>query len=215
MLANQSTSEVVAETLRNEITYGRIAPGSALRQEELAERFAVSRIPIREALRELERDGLVRVLPNRGAFVVRLSADEILEITNLRILIERDLVAHAVLSCDARNLQAIKEAERTARRLAGSAEWIDADRAFHRTLYSPAGRPRQLALAMSLRRELERYQSIYSRLPDERKTWLADHRQIVEAFSSGRTKEACKLIERHVRAAGVFLADKAARCEST
>jgi DNA-binding GntR family transcriptional regulator len=215
MLANQSTSEVVAETLRNDITYGRIAPGSALRQEELAERFAVSRIPIREALRELERDGLVRVLPNRGAFVVRLSGDEILEITNLRILIERDLVANAVPRCDTCNLLAIKEAERTARRLASTAEWIEADRAFHRALYAPAGRPRQLELAMSLRRELERYQSIYGRLPDQRKTWLADHRNIVEAFFSGNAEEACAFMERHIRAAGAFLADKATRCEST
>jgi DNA-binding GntR family transcriptional regulator len=209
MLANQSAAEVVAEALRSDITYGKIAPGAALRQEELAVRFAVSRIPVREALRELERDGLVRVFPNRGAFVVRLSEEEIQEITDLRMLLEGDLVRQAVRRCGPAELSDIKEAERTARRLAATSEWIDADRAFHRALYSPAAKPRQLAMVMSLRRELERYQSIYRRLPDQRKAWLSDHRTIVDAYCARDSKKAYEAVSQHVRETGRFLRMKA------
>jgi DNA-binding GntR family transcriptional regulator len=75
-----TTPDLIADTLRDGILRGEIAPGAALRQEELAERFGVSRLPVRDALMRLETQGLVHVYPNRGAFVISLSADELREI---------------------------------------------------------------------------------------------------------------------------------------
>src|SRR5437763_14723371 len=87
-----TTPDLIAETLRDEILRGAIPPGEALRQEELAERFGVSRLPVRDALLRLEAQGLVHVYPNRGAFVISLSADEVREVYEMRILLEGDLL---------------------------------------------------------------------------------------------------------------------------
>src|SRR3954470_16750413 len=91
-----TTPDLIAETLREEILRGVVAPGQALRQEELADRFGVSRLPVRDALLRLEAQGLVHVYPNRGAFVITLSADEVREIYEMRILLEGDLLERAV-----------------------------------------------------------------------------------------------------------------------
>src|SRR5678815_5398232 len=93
-----STPDLIAESLREEILRGVLAPGQALRQEELAERFGVSRLPVRDALLRLEAQGLVHVYPNRGAFVISLSADEVSEIYEMRILLEGDIIERAVPS---------------------------------------------------------------------------------------------------------------------
>ncbi len=134
-----------------------MAPGHPLRQEELAHRFGVSRLPIRDALLRLEGEGLVAVYPNRGAFVASLSADEVREIYDLRMLLEGDLLARAVpllTTADWRRIDvALVEAAVGAHEL----EWATLDRAFHLVLYTPADRPRQLALAATLRGTVDRY----------------------------------------------------------
>src|SRR5688500_2920250 len=91
-----ATPDLIADSLRDEILRGVIEPGAPLRQEELAERFQVSRIPVRDALLRLESQGLVHVYSNRGAFVISLSADEVREIYDMRILLEGDLIERAV-----------------------------------------------------------------------------------------------------------------------
>src|SRR6476619_3778037 len=91
-----TTPDLIADTLRDEILRGAVAPGQALRQEELADRFGVSRLPVRDALLRLEAQGLVHVYPNRGAFVISLSADEVREIFELRLLLEGDIIERAV-----------------------------------------------------------------------------------------------------------------------
>jgi DNA-binding GntR family transcriptional regulator len=211
MLANQSTSEVIAASLRSDIACGKIKPGTALRQENLAERFAVSRIPVREALLHLESEGLVDVFPNRGAFVSRLSADAINEITDLRVLIECDLMLQAAGRFEAKGLAILKAAEKQVRLSANTPNWVEFDRTFHAALYAPAAKPRQLALALSLRRELERYKSIYSRLPKQKNMWLADHRRIVAACSRRDAAAAADALREHIQSAGRFLVEKAAQ----
>lgn len=205
MLKVQSAAESIADALRNEIRQGQVSPGAALRQEGLATRFKVSRIPIREALRVLERDGLVQVFPNRGAFVVQLTAAEMEEITDLRVLLEGDLIESAVTLLDASDILKIKEAERIAKDRAHTAEWIDADRAFHACLYAPANKTKQLQLVFSLRTELERYQSAYSQLPRQKNRWLREHHDIVVACDQRDASKARAVLVKHIRAAGSLL----------
>src|SRR5829696_1672199 len=91
-----TTPDLIADSLREDILRGTIPPGQPLRQEELARRFGVSRLPVRDALLRLEAEGLVVVFPNRGAFVVSLSAAEVREIYDLRVLLEGDVLERAV-----------------------------------------------------------------------------------------------------------------------
>ena len=93
--------ETIVDALREDIARGVFQPGEALRQEELAARFGVSRIPIREALRQLEKDGVVTVQPNRGAFVTVFTDADVVEVFELRLLLEVDLLKRAVAKMSA------------------------------------------------------------------------------------------------------------------
>lgn len=84
----QPAPELVRDSLREAIYSGKLQPGEQLRQEELAERYGISRIPVREALRQLEAEGLVTRQPNRGAVVAALSVQEVIEMLDIRIGLE-------------------------------------------------------------------------------------------------------------------------------
>ena len=83
----------ILAALRDAIASGQLAPGAVLRQAELAEQFGTSRIPVREALNSLQAEGLVQIEPNRGAFVTTLSAQELHELFDLRVLVEDESYA--------------------------------------------------------------------------------------------------------------------------
>ena len=202
-----STPDLIAETLREEILRGEVAPGQALRQEELAERFGVSRLPVRDALLRLEAQGLVHVYPNRGAFVVSLSADEVTEIYEMRLLLEGDILERAVPRMTADDWRRIDAAHAEATRTAGGPEWIEGDWRFHRTLYEPAARPRQLAMIENLRSTVARYSTGHDALPARTPEWLADHDAILEACRARAAVAARQRLVRHLeRALALVLA---------
>ena len=161
-----TTPDLIADTLRDEILHGAFAPGQPLRQEELAERFGVSRLPVRDALLRLEAQGLVHVYPNRGAFVISLSPDEVREIYEMRILLEGDMIERAVPRMTADDWRRIDAAHAESARSANGPEWVEGDWAFHRALYEPAGRPRQLAMIEQLRGTVARYWTVRDALPE-------------------------------------------------
>ena len=201
-----TTPDLIAESLRDGILRGDIPPGAALRQEELAARFQVSRIPVRDALLRLEAQGLVHVYPNRGAFVIALSADEVREIYDIRILLEGDLIERAVPRMTADDWRRIDAAHAEATRTAGSPDWVDGDWTFHRAMYQPSGKARQLALVEQLRSTVARYSARYGALPEHTAQWLTDHDAIVEACRARAAVAARKRLETHLgRAAQVVL----------
>ncbi len=200
-----TTPELIAAALREEIQTGRVPPGHALRQEELASRFSVSRIPVRDALVRLEAEGLVEIFPNRGAFVAKLTADEIAELFDLRVLLEGDLVARAVAAMDADTLEALDLMLIRAERGALGPHWSTLDDDFHAALYGAAGRPRQLALIRSLRTTVRRYATSYGSLPEQTERWLEDHRRIVQACRNRDAASARAEVEAHVRDAGALV----------
>ena len=199
-----TTPDLIAESLRGEILRGVISPGAPLRQEELAARFQVSRIPVRDALLRLEAQGLVRVYPNRGAFVISLSPDEVREIYEMRVLLEGDMIERAVPRMAADDWRRIDAAHAEATRTAGTAGWMEGDWSFHRALYEPAGRARQLDLVEQLRATVARYSTRYDALPEHTARWLADHDSIVEACRARAAVASRKRLEAHLaRAAQV------------
>jgi DNA-binding GntR family transcriptional regulator len=202
-----TTPDLIADALRADIQRGAVAPGDALRQEELAHRFGVSRLPVRDALLRLEAEGLVTVYPNRGAYVTALSAGEVREIYDLRILLEGDAIERAVPRVTPAHWRAIDAARAAAAEGADGPEWAALDRAFHLALYAPAGRPRQLALIESLRGTVDRYWSAYAALPSRTPEWLRDHDRIVAACRAADPAAARRLLTDHLgRAAEVVVA---------
>ena len=145
-----TTADSVAAALRAALQQGRWSPGAALRQEDLAAEFGVSRIPVREALNKLQAEGLIVVEPNRGAFVASLSAPEVNEIFDLRVLLECDALRHAIPQHTARTLRHLRALQAELDAEADPSLWLATDAAFHEVLYAPSGRAKTLGLVTLL-----------------------------------------------------------------
>lgn len=151
-LAPKSVEEAVTDALREAILSGDLGPGQRLAQVELSEALGVSRIPLRDALRRLEAEGLVEIRGRAGAHVSQLDAGELAEVYEMRILLEPECARLAVASLtdqDAGELVALAEAMD---RAAGDpTEGPRTRTAFYATLYAHADRPRMRATILSLR----------------------------------------------------------------
>jgi DNA-binding GntR family transcriptional regulator len=202
---SRTTPDLIADAIRDSIARGEPPPGGALRQEALAAHFGVSRIPVREALRRLEAEGLVVVYPNRGAYVSRLEADELREIYDLRIMLECDLLARAIAEYSREDLVTIERAMKVAEESAKGPRWSEFDDAFHLALYAPARRPRQSAMVASLRGAVKHYRRPHHALPAKTEEWLRDHRHILAAARRRDADLARERLARHVSKAAHFV----------
>jgi DNA-binding GntR family transcriptional regulator len=147
---------LVLAAVRNAILAGTIEPGERLRQEELAEVFETSRIPVREALRALEYEGLVTSEPHRGFTVTSLDADHVDEIYELRILLESQAVRLSVPLLTDEDLREIGRLFERMTAATNPDEALAAREQFYYRLYSVSGRPRLVGLIVRLRQEVAR-----------------------------------------------------------
>ena len=168
------TADSIAATLESEITAGRIGPGAELIQSELAKRFAVSRIPVRDALQLLAASGLVTIAPNRGARVIQLTKQEVCEVYDLRILLECDCLGKAIPEMTSDDHERIEHALLKSNLDALTDAWAEGDWSFHASLYAPAGRARQVALVRGLRRTCQMHIAAFG-LDVRRKTHVILH----------------------------------------
>lgn len=202
-LARRSIAEELAGALRERILSGELHGGSLLRQEALAGEYGVSRIPVREALRLLEGEGLVQLQLHRGALVTAHSPEQIGELFDLRALLERDLVERAVPRATPDD---VARSEELLRRV--EAAYAEGDvhargalnTEFHRSLYLPARREQTLSLLASISLVTERYIRLYHRLIDAAAARARiDHAEILDHYREGRAQEAGEAVWRHVQ----------------
>lgn len=186
--------------IRSAILDGKYPPGSILSQTDLAREYAVSRIPIRDALLGLAADELVEVLPGRGARVVLLSAKELEEVFHLRIMLECDLLRCGVSNASKEAKAEVEYVLRRSSLEAGRPGWHIGDWDFHRTLYEAAERPRQLAMVDHLRKICVIHARKYTALATNTKRWLDDHEMIAAAYVAGHSDAASALLANHIRA---------------
>jgi DNA-binding GntR family transcriptional regulator len=204
----------IAAELRSELMAGTLRPGAELSQVGLAERFGVSRIPIRDALRILAGEGLVEIEANRGARAIALTPGEVREIYDLRVLLECDCLHRAAGKMTPATLEEIERVRRKSDLDAGTPGWAAGDWAFHRALYAPAGRPRQIAMIEALRRTCQLHVGAYATMPAKKPRWLAEHRIIVEHLKQGKTEDAVRALQAHLEAAARHLLDRMTRAEN-
>jgi DNA-binding GntR family transcriptional regulator len=199
-VTSKSTVDGVAAALRADLHRGRWSPGTALRQEDLADEFGVSRIPVREALTRLQAEGLLVVEPNRGAFVPVLTAAEIGEIFDLRVLLEADALRHAVGRHTPRSLRQLDAIQRDLDAEDDPGEWLGSDTAFHQALYGPSARKRTLDAIATLRAAVSRFYFAYLSPSIRRDGWNAEHRALIEAVRAGDADRAVAVLTGHLRA---------------
>ncbi len=206
LLGRQSSPEVIAESLRQAIIEGQLGPGESLRQENLAQHFAVSRIPVREALRQLESEGWIVFQRNRGARVTTLSAAEVREIYEIRASLEVTALRLAALHHTVQSLDRAGAILRASHSEADRSLHVQHNREFHLALYAPAGRPRLLAMIDSLHSQGERYLRLKLDLPAYKQQSDEEHEQILEALRSGEIERAVGILEPHLLQTGEMVA---------
>lgn len=210
VLERRTVAEAVAEELRSRILSGALQGGGQLRQEVLAAELGVSRIPLREAFRLLEGEGLVTIVPHRGAVVSVLSPEEIGEFFDLRALIEPDLIRRAVPNMTEEDLRSAEETlagYKSAFERRDVESWGSLNTRFHVALYRPARRPRSLALAQSLLDQTDRYTRMQLLLTSGESRAQREHQDLLDACRTGDAEHAGSLMERHVRNAGATLVE--------
>jgi DNA-binding GntR family transcriptional regulator len=198
-----TTTTTIADALRADIASGALPNGAALAQNALAARFNVSHIPVREALRRLESDGLVVIEPNRGAFVASPSPDDVRELFDLRIMLECDALRHAVSRHTPASILRVRHAQELLETLTDRGEWEAQDREFHALLVAPSGRARSIDLIRSLRAAVERFCLVHldplgvtSRRPS--RIWKPEHRAIVTALEARDADAAPQAMRTHL-----------------
>jgi DNA-binding GntR family transcriptional regulator len=204
----QTTSTMVADVLRDAIVRGILKANEPLRQDDLAAHFGLSRIPVREALRQLEGEGLITVRPHRGAIVSPLSADELRELCEIRGALEvatlRRAIPHMTAETLARAEAILLETDRAddVLEIWGANNWR-----FHATLYEPANRPRFLAMIKSLHDNVDRYLRLHVSILNYKTRGQQEHWQIFEACRRGDEAAAAALLEQHIASVATLLAE--------
>lgn len=208
-IARQSLTSAVADKLRDRIIRGEIPEGSQLRQDAIAIQYKVSRIPVREALRQLDAEGLITIVPNRGAVVPALSPDDIEELFSIRALLEPEVLG---LSIPRLTEQDFTDAEAVLRRYVSElrredhlAAWGRLNWQFHSILYSRANQPRFMAIIRNVNNSGERYTRLQLYLTHGTKRANEEHHQILELCRKRDVAAACKLLRQHIRYAGESL----------
>ncbi|QBD82525.1 GntR family transcriptional regulator [Ktedonosporobacter rubrisoli] len=203
----RTTPAMVADVLREAILSGALKGGQSLRQDEIAAKFGLSRIPVREALRQLEGEGLVTFYPHRGAVVSELSLEELQEICEIRVALETLAIRLAIPRL---NEEVLQRAEEILDSLDAEGDvlrhWSEVNWRFHSTLYTVAQRPRLLSMIKLLHTQIDRYLRIHVSLLNYRTKGEQEHRQILEACRQRDAERATSLLEQHIKTVEEMLA---------
>jgi DNA-binding GntR family transcriptional regulator len=191
----RTTQELVVEFLRQGILSGGLRGGSRLVQDKIAVELNVSRVPVREALLQLEAEGLVRMEAHRGASVVWLSPEEIAEIFDIRELLMTDAVRRVVPTLTDKQIARLADVDRRQAVEQNMATRARLTHAFYATLFEHLERPRQRAMIDKLEREVERYLQ-----PLERPH--LGHGKLLDAFRKRDAERATAIMRQHLQTVG-------------
>ncbi|HBB31039.1 MAG TPA: GntR family transcriptional regulator [Cyanobacteria bacterium UBA8803] len=196
--AKRSTPDLIADVLREAILQGIFQEGQSLRQDEIAAQFGVSRIPVREALRQLEAEGLVTLHLNRGATVSVLSPLEVQEIDEIRSALETTAVQLAIPKLTESDLEKARAILEAMDRATEAASLAKLNWEFHATLYTPAERPRLLGMIKTLHINIDRYVRLQMAKGDYLERSQKEHYQLLDACRQRDSKAAVRLLKRHI-----------------
>lgn len=195
----QTVADQISAILREAIVGGTLPGGAVLRQDELAARFGFSRMPVRDALRQLETEGLVTIHPTKGAFVALMDGREITEIYAIRELLEVEALR---LSCSKLTGEKLNEAAETLDQIdapANAARWSALNSIFHLALYSQCGNDRLLGLIEAHHNAADRYVRMLLSHLDYQGRSQSEHRDLLSACQKRDEKKAITVLRRHLR----------------
>ena len=193
-----TTSSAVTHLLRQALDSGRWASGHPLRQEEIAVELGVSRVPVREALFQLQAEGLLQMVPNKGMFVRHESAADLRELFRLRRLIETDVLEEAVPVHTAATINRVETVQAALDKAHAVADWIAGDREFHECLYAPAQRGESMTIVRRLRLRVDRFYFARMKPSSRAQGWNEEHHALIRALRRRDAKAAVRVLEAHL-----------------
>jgi DNA-binding GntR family transcriptional regulator len=195
----RTIADQVAELVRQRILTGQLKGGQPIRQEHLAAELGVSRIPLREALKQLAAEGFVTITSHKGAVVAELSIAEIEELFELRLKLETWLLQLAIPVMSGADLAALDENLQEQRRPDILPRWGDVNWRFHEIMYLPAGRPITLKLLKNIHDKIDRYLRLEVTMRSGFDRGLREHESLIAVCRSRNVPTAVTQLERHIR----------------
>jgi DNA-binding GntR family transcriptional regulator len=198
----------IAGELRDAILNGEYAPGERIRQEDLAERHGASRVPVREALRMLEAEGLLTLVANTGAWVAELSPDDCDELYRIRERIEPLLLGYSAAALPQDAIDRLAELADAMEATTDVEEFLRLDREFHLGSYAQADTAVLGDLVLRLWNRTQHYRRAFTRVffSSGDRSAHYDHHLLVAAFRRGDTDEAERILAAHIRRTRLELA---------
>lgn len=203
----RTITEMVSATLRQAIIQGTLASGETIRQDQLAAAFGVSRMPIREALRQLEAEGLVEFYPHRGTVVAAIEPKDILELFEIRLLLECHATAKAVAAIDTASLDRAADILDEIDAEPDVAKWGELNRRFHLELYGGIKGSRLYAMIEAQYRHLDRLVRLVLSQLDYAEKSQAEHRLLLQQFRDGDADGAANTLRDHLAISSARLAE--------
>lgn len=196
--ARKSAPDLVRDGLRDAILSGKYTEGQQLRQDELAEQFGTSRIPVREALRQLEGEGLIELQANKGAVVKGLSIDDVLELLDIRIALECRALKLAIPNMAIEDLDLAEEILSEYDAAPDPAAWGEMNWRFHWTLYSPCNRPKLLSMIEANYGHVSLFTRRQVSMATGKTKPQQDHAELLRLCKEGEAEAAVILLEKHI-----------------
>ena len=200
-ILRKSLPDMIADDIRERILNGELSEGDAIRQEALAEEYHVSRMPVREALKRLDAEGLVQLTNNKGATVITHTLDEIGEIFDLRRLIEVDLLRRAIPKMTSANFALSDKLvnEMDASYAANEvAKWGDLNAEYHSSLYAAADCKFTNELLKKISIRADRYVRMHLTVMHQLELVKDEHHQLLILAQQQEVHQACELLTKHI-----------------
>lgn len=193
--------DVVFNTLRQAILRGELQPGERLLEIHLADKLGVSRTPIREAIRKLELEGLVLMIPRKGAVVAEITEKSLRDVLEVRRALEElavKLAYEKILDEEIEELKVAAKEFEDALKTGDVTVYAEADVKFHDIIYRTTDNQRLIQLLYNLREQMYRYRVEYLKREDSHETLLAEHQYIIEMLEKRDIDEAVKAVCAHI-----------------
>ena len=193
--------DAVFETLREAILKGVLAPGQHLMEMQLAFQLGVSRTPVREAIRMLELEGLVVMIPRKGARVAAISEKSLVDVLEVRRALEELSVRLACTRIERRDLEKLDLVNQKFIRACQTDDIVQIaqiDEHFHEIIYQAAGNAKLLQLLSQMQNQMYRYRVEYIKMRERRQVLVEEHRKIIHALAKKDGDAAAEAIHKHI-----------------
>jgi len=210
-IMSQALYMQVADRLRDQIYQRELTPGDAIDEMALCERYGISRTPLREALKVLNSEGLIELIPRRGSFVRSMDIEELNELFPVMVVLEGLCAREAVENCAAQDLQQLEKMHEKLERFAEQGDidgYYEQNFVFHQAVQDLSGNKWLQRVIGDLRKVLRLARHMQLTIPGRLEASLEEHRQVMQAFIKNDPDMADQNMQNHLKQQWFSLVDK-------